>query len=442
MIDVPLVEKCGEVLFAENVRHKALYGGRASGRSWSIATYVIVCACRSRKLIVCARQYQNSIKDSSKELLERRIRDLGLSDQFVITNTAITHIETGSSFIFIGLERNVDSIRSLEGADIVWVEEARTVSARSLEILLPTVRAPGSELIWSWNPEMPSDPVDEYFRSREPPPNSRIAHVTYLDNRFFKDTALVSEMALMKAHNPDRYRHVWLGEYDISFERKVYTDVIVGRPEVPPDTRPLYGCDFGFSTDPSAVIKIYPLLKKRQIYIAAEAVARVPMDQLPELVRSVVRDDGDLIRADSSQPGTIEFLQARGFDVRPAKKGQGSVRTGIQFLQGYQLVVDPACTEVCNELRLYSWPTDKLTGQVISGLNPIGGADHLLDSLRYACEDLVSDAPLDDDDSGVLWLNLWNSEQRPQHVVADPPVSGPYVAQHYIPLPRRQRPAD
>ena len=132
---------------------------------------------------MCARQFQNSIRDSSKELIEKRIRDLELSDQFTVTNQSIMHNETQSNFLFVGLERNIESIRCLEGADIVWIEEANTISARSMEILLPTVRAPHSELIWCWNPNKPTDPVDAFFRSGEPPPNSRIAQVNYTDNR-------------------------------------------------------------------------------------------------------------------------------------------------------------------------------------------------------------------------------------------------------------------
>ena len=176
---------------------------------------------KSSKRIVCARQFQNSIKDSSKELIEKRIRDLEMSDQFEVTNQTIRHIETGSDFIFIGLERNIESIRSLEGADIVWIEEARTIiSARSMEILLPTVRNKNSELIWTWNPEQPTDPVDAYFRGANPPLDAIVTAVNYLDNPFFKDTAMPAEMAKLQHDNPARYRHVWLGEYDVSYKSR------------------------------------------------------------------------------------------------------------------------------------------------------------------------------------------------------------------------------
>ncbi len=411
MIKTQMGVKIGKALFTEGVRHKAIFGGRGGEKSWATATYLISRAAQARKQIVCARQFQNSIKNSSKELIEKRIRALDLNDQFTVTDQSIVHNETFSNFLFVGLERNVESIRSLEGADIVWVEEARTISAKSMEILLPTVRAAGSELIWTWNPIDPTDPVDAYFRGANPPPNSIVVEVNYLDNPFFDKSALPAEMELMRKNNPERYKHVWLGHYDISYESKVFTNVTIGRPEVPPNTPPRYGLDFGFGADPSAVVKLYVIEATKQIYIAREAYGRVTMDQLPTLINSIVGDRGDLIRANSSQPGIIEFLRSRGFGAVGARKGAGSVREGVMLLQGYQWIVDPDCEQMRGELHRYSWPVDKLTGRVISGVNPIDANNHLIDCCRYACEDLITDAPLDDDDGGVLLLPLWRVDR-------------------------------
>ena len=168
------------------------------------------------------------------------------------------------------------------------------------------------------------------------------------------------------------------------------------------NTPALYGLDFGFSIDPTAIVKVYPL--QDRLYVAAERSGRVPLDQLPEMLLSIVGDRGDLVMADSSRPETIDYLQARGFGVVAARKGPGSVRAGIEFLQGYEIVLDPDCEQMREELRLYSWPTDRLTGQVIAGVNPIGAYDHFADALRYATSNLIADAPLDADDGGVLWL--------------------------------------
>jgi phage terminase large subunit len=401
-----LGQKFIDTLFAEGIRHKALHGGRGSAKSWSVATYLPIRASQKRKRIVCARQFQNSIRDSSKELIEKRIRALGMSNQFTITDRYITHDGTLSQFIFVGLERNVESIRSLEGADIVWIEEAKTISAKSMEILLPTVRAAGSELIWTWNPDKPTDPVDAYFRKGEPPPRSIVTEVSYRDNPFFENTEMPGEMQVLKDGNFARYQHVWEGAYDISYETKVFTRVRVGRPDVPANTAPYYGMDFGFGSDPSFVVKLFVFYEQKQIYIANEASGRVTMDQLPHMVRSVTREDGDRVCCDSSQPGTIEFLQSRGINAVPAKKGPGSVKTGILFLQGFEIIIDPNCEKMQEEAHLYSWMTDKLTGQALS--TPVDAFNHGWDATRYAVEDVANETALDDDDSGgVLKFKMW-----------------------------------
>jgi len=399
-------QKFIDTLFAP-ARHKALYGGRGSAKSWSVATYLAVLASRERKLIVCARQFQNSIRDSSKELVEKRIRMLGLEPQFDVQEQVIVHKGTKARFLFVGLERNIDSIRSLEGADVVWIDEARTIKAKSMEILLPTIRNQNSELIWTWNPERPEDPVDKYFREGEKPPNSIITFVDHTDNPFFNLTAMPGEMELMKRGNPTRYRHVWLGDYDLSHDTKIFTNVRIGRVEIPDNVPPRFGLDFGFGKDPSFAVKVYLDLAARRLYIAREASGRVTMDQLPALVRDVIDHSDDLIIADTSQPGTIEFLEARGFNIMPARKGSGSVKAGINFLQGFEIVIDPDCEEMREESRLYSWMTDRLTGKPLNV--PLDAHNHGWDATRYATESAQHELQLDayGDDGGVLKLKFW-----------------------------------
>lgn len=404
-LNVAFGEKFQRTLF-QPARHKALCGGRGSAKSWSVATYLLIQALQNRKRIVCCRQFQNSIRDSSKELIEKRARDLQLADQFSFSDRSIDHQLTGSDFLFMGLERNIESIRSLEGADIVWVEEARTINLKSMEILLPTVRKRGSELIWTWNPELPDDPVDAYFRGPQgPPPNSIVTFVDYRDNPFFADTEMVNEMEVLRAGNPDRFKHVWLGEYDLKHESKVFPNVTIGKIDVNPDTMPArYGMDFGFGSDPSFIVKVYINEDRKQIFIQREAWGRVAMDELPVLARSVLDDGNELIKCDSSQPGTIEFLQRRGLNVHAAQKGPGSVKAGINFLQGYSIFIDPACEQMREEARLYSWMTDRRTGMSLSV--PVDANNHGWDSVRYALEDfsLEGDDPGTDPHGGVFKL--------------------------------------
>jgi len=408
-IDVVLGEKFIKTLFAP-ARHKALFGGRGSGKSYSVATYLCIEAGKSTQRFVCGRQFQNSIRDSSKELIERRIKALNMQNQFDVNDRVIIHKTTRTDFLFIGLERNIESIRSLEGADKVWIEEARTTNAKSLEVLLPTVRKKGSELIWTWNPEQPTDPVDAYFRGQNgAPPNSIVTNVSYRDNPFFYDTELAAEMETLKRGNPDRFKHVWEGEYDLRHESKVFPNVRIAKVAINPDVTPArYGMDFGFGSDPSFVIKLYVNDQRKQIYFADEACGRVPMDELPRLVRAVVDNDRDLVKADSSQPGTIEFLNKRGLNVEGAHKGPGSVKSGINFLQGYDLIIDPKCENLREEARLYSWMTDRLTRKILSV--PVDANNHGWDASRYAVEDLSiegGDAIVDPHGGVVKLFRKW-----------------------------------
>jgi phage terminase large subunit len=399
-------------------RMKALYGGRGSAKSHTIGTVLMLLSRMTKAqrmlaggccthvqqqdglLIVCARQFQSSIRDSVKELIEQKIKAHGFSDEYNITEREIIHKTTGTRFIFIGLDRNPDSAKSLEGADICWVEEARTINSRSFEILVPTIRKPGSEIWWSWNPEFREDPVDKYFRSgKTKPPRSFIQAVGIEDNPYFYTTALAEEMWHMRATNAKRAEHVWDGGYDDAFDTKVFTTVQIGRVDVPAYCRPRYGLDFGFGQDPSFLTKVYIIEERRIIYVAREFQGCIPLKQLPAALRSVLEDESDFIRADSGQPVAIDYLSTEGFNISGAVKGPGSIKAGINWLQGYTIVIDPDCEGMRDEARLYSWQVDKITKKVLNV--PVDAHNHGWDSIRYACEDAIRSGDVgDDEDDG------------------------------------------
>ena len=399
-------------------RHKALFGGRGSRKSHSIAEALVILSRMTKRerfafggcctnflqqdalLIVCARQFQNSIRDSVKELIEQKIKLLGFQHEYDITEREIVHKRTSTRLIFIGLDRNPDSAKSLEGADICWVEEARTINNRSFEILVPTIRKPGSEIWWSWNPEYREDPVDAYFRGKTPPPNSFIQMVGIEDNPYFYLTALADEMWFMQQHNVKRYEHIWLGGYDDAFDTKVFTNVEIGRVKVPQYCRPRYGLDFGFGKDPSFLTKSYIIEEAQTIYVAREWSGCIPLKQLPTALRETLEDEDDFIRADSGQPVAIQYLETEGFNIAGAVKGPGSIKAGINWLQGYKIVIDPDCEAMRDEARLYSWQVDKITKKVLN--IPVDAHNHGWDSLRYGCEDAIRSGDLDDQDDGAV----------------------------------------
>lgn len=194
-------------------RYKAYYGGRGSAKSHSIAAALEIKGTEKPLRILCAREIQKSIKESVKQLLDDKIRALGL-DWFYQSLTTEIRGKNGSQFVFAGLQAmSVDQIKSFEGIDIVWVEEAQTVSARSLEVLIPTIRKAGSELWFSWNPRNAKDPVDQLFRGEIIPDDAIIRRVNYDDNPFFPEE-LETERKFDRRSKPDRYSHIWLGDYE------------------------------------------------------------------------------------------------------------------------------------------------------------------------------------------------------------------------------------
>ena len=144
-------------------RYKAFYGGRGSGKSYAMATALVLLSAQKPLRVLAAREIQRSIRDSAKRLLDDRIRTLGLSRRYTSTETEIRS-SNGSLFLFAGLGQNPESIKSMEGIDIAWIEEADTIAQRSLDVLVPTIRKPNSELWFAWNPRHPTDPVDALFR--------------------------------------------------------------------------------------------------------------------------------------------------------------------------------------------------------------------------------------------------------------------------------------
>jgi phage terminase large subunit len=194
-------------------RYKGAYGGRGGAKSHFFAEQIIVRCFAMPLRVVCIREVQKSIKDSVKQLMIDKIAKLGLGSHFEVLETEIRG-PRGSLIIFRGMQSyNSDTIKSLEGYDIAWVEEAQTFSAVSLELLRPTMRKPGSELWFSWNPRNRTDPVDTFFRKNAYPGAVSVL-VNWRDNPWFPDV-LRDEMEFDLATDPDSAEHVWEGGYGV-----------------------------------------------------------------------------------------------------------------------------------------------------------------------------------------------------------------------------------
>jgi phage terminase large subunit len=202
-------------------RYKGASGGRGSGKSHEFAAMLVEAAvCKPSLRGVCIREVQRSLKFSAKSLIEQKIRSLGVSKHFAILDTEIRRVGGSGVLIFEGMQdHTADSIKSLEGFEIAWVEEAQSLSQKSLDLLIPTIRAPGSELWFTWNPKLKTDAVDVLFASK--PEGAVHVHTTYRDNPWVTDE-LRNEAERLKREDPDRYDHVWGGKYDLGGKGRVY----------------------------------------------------------------------------------------------------------------------------------------------------------------------------------------------------------------------------
>lgn len=371
----------------ERARYKVFYGGRGGAKSWAFARALLIFADRWNLRILCAREFQNSINDSVHRLLCDQIDMLGLSHRFEVTLTSIRNTETGSQFLFKGLRHSVQEIKSLEGVDICWVEEAQSVSKDSWEILIPTIRKEGSEIWISFNPLDETDPTYQRFVVT-PPPMTVVEKVGWQDNPFFPAT-LDAERRHMMATDPEAYDHVWEGQ-----PRTLSDAVIFGR-RVSVETfdtpvegvRFFYGADWGFANDPTALVRSW--VDGETLFIDHEAFGYgVEIDETAQLFDSVPGARDWPINADCSRPETISYMRRQGFQIDAAEKWPGSVEDGIAHLKGFKrIVVHERCKHIAQEFRLYSYKVDKQTGDILPII--VDKHNHGIDALRYSLDGYI-----------------------------------------------------
>lgn len=390
-IDIPLAP-WAQNLIAVRSRYKVIYGGRGSGKSWQIARCLLMLGMMIPLKVLCAREFQLSIKDSVHTLLKEQIEKLGLVG-WEVTDRAITYKANGSTFIFAGLWQNVAKIQSFEGVNICWVEEAQKVSANSWKVLIPTIRTapkgwPRSEIWVSLNPEQDDDPTAIRFLQNTPPSTVKIK-VNWQDNPWLP-TESREEAEYLKATDPEEYFHVWEGGYWTRNDAQIFA----GKWGVQPFTvgdgwlGPFDGIDFGFATTPLCIGRQW--LDKRTLYVQhAFGGLRIETDAIPALMDEHLSDGKEAIfRADCARPETISQLQRAGYNVLPCSKWQGSVEDGISFMRSLErIVIHPQAKLAAEQIRLYRYATDKHSGEVLR--NIVKKHDDWADQCRYAIEPLI-----------------------------------------------------
>lgn len=364
-------------------RYKGAHGGRGSGKSHFFGELWLEENISEKLDCVCVRETLKSLEFSVKKLLESKIERFNAGAYFDVQDRRILSTKGGVT-IFEGMQNHTaESIKSLEGFDRAWFEEAQNASDTSLTLLRPTIRKPGSQLWFGWNPKKATDPIDALLRGAKLPKDSIVVEANYMDNPWLPQE-LRDEMEYDRGRDPDKYAHVWLGKYEKNSEARVFKNWRVEEFDVPADAILRQGADWGFAKDPSVLVQSY--IVGRTLYIPHEAyMVGCEIVNLPELFDRVPDSRKWWTTADSSRPETISHMRNNWSErINAAIKGARSVEEGVEWLQSFDIVVHPRCTHTIDELTLYSYKKDPLTGQVLSVLEDKD--NHVIDAVRYACE--------------------------------------------------------
>lgn len=366
-------------------RYKIFYGGRGGAKSWAFARALLLSSMQHKMRILCAREFQVSIADSVHKLLCDQIALLGWSEFFEITKTAITS-RNGSEFLFKGLKHNVQEIKSLEGVDICWVEEAQSVSRESWDLLIPTIRKEDSEIWVSFNPGAPDDETWRRF-VLNPPDGSVVVKVGWEDNPWLPET-LRREKDYCLQTDPDAYAHIWGGEPRTISEAQIFKGKYEIRAfDTPENARFFHGVDWGFAKDPTALVRMF--IQDETLYIDAEAYGvGVELDELPALFDAVPTSRTWPLKADSARPETISYMRKQRFKISAAKKWAGNVEDGISLLKAFRkIIIHQRCPHTAEEFRLYSYKTDRVNGDVLPIVED--AHNHCIDAIRYALDGYI-----------------------------------------------------
>ena len=374
-------------LFTTDKRFINIEGGRGSGKSHTVARFLLAKGLEKNTRILCTREVQRTIRDSVHKLLTDIINSKPVFNKSYSVKRDSIKALNGSEFLFKGLWNNPDDVKSTEGINYCWVEEAQSVSRESLTTLVPTIREDNSKIIFTYNPTNETDPVYVDYSKIDRPDVLKIV-ANYYDNPFFNET-LRADMLWDKAHDIDKYYHVWEGQPVKHSQAQIfYGKWSIEDFETPEDIIFRFGADWGFSQDPSVLVRCF--IQGDRLYVDYEFYqVGVDIDFLPDKFREIPESTRFIITADSARPETISYMKRHGFPkMRESKKGKGSIEDGIAFLRSFEkIIIHPRCKNTIDNFRFYSYKIDKMTGDITNKIEDKN--NHVPDALRYAVEDLM-----------------------------------------------------
>lgn len=395
-VQLQIPAKLAPLFTAIDKRYRCSHGGRGSAKTRTFALMTAVKAYQAANngesgVILCAREFMNSLEESSMEEVKQAIRSVPwLAANFDIGEKYIRTLDRNVSYVFCGLRHNLDSIKSKARILLCWVDEAETVSETAWQKLDPTVRESGSEIWVTWNPEKDGSATDKRFR-KQPDDDTIVVEMNYTDNPWFPDVLEKVRRRDRKNLDDQTYAWIWEGDYLENSDKQVLANKYVVQ-SFPDDLwkkadRLLFGADFGFAKDPNTLLRQFIL--DDCLYIEYEAYGiGVELDHMPAFYDKIPEARKWPIKADSARPETISYLSRQGFNISAAKKWQGSVEDGITFLRGFkQIIIHPRCKETAKEARLYSYKTDRITGEVLPVI--ADAHNHCWDASRYGLDGYI-----------------------------------------------------
>ena len=395
-VQLQIPAKLAPLFTATEKRYRCSHGGRGSAKTRTFALMTAVKAYQAANngesgIILCAREFMNSLEESSMEEVKQAIRSVPwLAANFDIGEKYIRTIDRNVSYAFCGLRHNLDSVKSKARILLCWVDEAETVSEAAWRKLDPTVREDDSEIWITWNPEKDGSATDKRFR-KQPDDDMVVVEMNYTDNPWFPSVLEKVRRRDRKNLDDQAYAWIWEGAYLENSDKQVLANKYVVE-EFPDDLwkkadRLLFGADFGFAKDPNTLLRQFILNDCLHIEYEAYGIG-VELDHMPAFYDKIPEVRKWPIKADSARPETISYLRRQGFNISAAKKWSGSVEDGIAFLRGFkQIIIHPRCKETAKEARLYSYKTDRITGEVLPVIADAN--NHCWDASRYGLDGYI-----------------------------------------------------
>lgn len=356
--------------------------------------------------ILCAREFMNTLSDSSMEEIKQAIRSIPfLNDYYDMGENYIRTKNKNVSYSFCGLRHNLDSIKSKARILLCWIDEAETVSEVAYRKLLPTVREEitmpdgsvyNSEIWITWNPEKRESPTSVRFRHDSIMDGSTViglgAELNYTDNPWFPEVLDIERRRDQRNQDDATYRWIWEGAYLEMSESQIFKNKYEVK-EFEPDYQnwdgPYIGLDFGFAQDPTACVKAW--IHDGCIWIEREAgKVGLELDDTIGFLEHYIEDIKSYpVYADNARPESISHLKKKGlFRIAAVEKGKGSVEDGIEFIKSFNKVyIHPRCKGTLSEFRDYSYKKDRLTDEVLPII--VDKDNHYVDALRYALEKIM-----------------------------------------------------